>query len=177
MEGNIEVQAYPTNNKINNKSLTERKGLSMSFATQFFSFLSTNPFILGLLIICIPPFQFLLTYIHECGHALHLLLISLIHKEKIQYLKIVPPINKPKEWKKYRTFVLYYGKTYSNIYKYMETNHAYLAIRINAVCGSLFTIFILSIAYFIGLNQNILFLQVTCAVSIFFRVLKFYSNF
>ena len=76
-------------------------------------------------------------------HAIHLIFIAIICREKIEYICIVPPLTKPKEWSKYKHLGFYHAKTESNIYPFLIENKKYWSLRVNTLFGSLFTVLIL----------------------------------
>ena len=85
--------------------------------------------LLSAIIIITPPFQMLLTYIHELGHDIHLKISSLQLKQKYSKSNII--ITR-------KLYIFYSGYTHNTLYKYFEDNKMYNYIRINAISGTLF---------------------------------------
>lgn len=138
----------------------------MSCSTHFFTFLLQNKSIFILIfniflffIYILPPIPLLLTYIHELGHSIILILYAFITKTKIEYIDFEKPVRK---------YGFYTSKTKSNIFKQIEENKNYFFIRLCAINGSFFTIFIL-----ILISKLLPFLTILCYIYIFFEILNF----
>lgn len=82
------------------------------------------------------PVQKGLTLLHEHGHSLHLTISNKILKQNFE-----KPIPRITGYKQLLFFRMYKGKTYSQLYPYLENNKLYGYIRINAIFGSLLVCF------------------------------------
>ena len=105
--------------------------------------------VLSVILLLPPKGAMLLTYIHELGHVICLMTTALILKQKYIKSKIV--IGK-------REHLLYNGKTYNILYKYLEEHKHYTIIRINALSGTIFYIAVFLIFHF---AINYLFINTT----------------
>lgn len=88
--------------------------------------------LLSAIIIITPPFQMLLTYIHELGHDIHLKISSLQLKQKYSKSNII--ITR-------KLYIFYSGYTHNPLYKYFEDNKMALEI-LNFFTSSDFKYFI-----------------------------------
>ena len=75
--------------------------------------------LLSAIIIIAPPFQMLLTYIHELGHDIHLKISSLQLKQKYSKSNII--ITR-------KLYIFYSGYTHNPLYKYGFRNIEFLYI-------------------------------------------------
>ena len=98
--------------------------------------LSLSLMLLGWIFTFTPPFQKFVTFLHEFGHYLHLMLV--IRKYNLSMPNPVIHVC-PKPVSIY-LIPQYQGKTFSTAYTYLEQNELAIDIVLNALAGFLFCI-------------------------------------
>lgn len=106
-------------------------------------------FILSIIIFILPPYQKLLTYLHEIGHCIHNKLFTIHYKLPKNKSKILP-------FKQNRKYPFLYESCTKNdtVYFCMINKNKYKSIKIQAIFGSAFVISINTLLFLLLLQLN-----------------------